>query len=125
LEGTVRALDSEVRNFIQTRIEEIAMRIAQAARATYELTYDQVMPPVINDRHLTNQVYEILNDAFKPSLVTDDFSPSMGCEAFALFQERIPGLFLFIGNDKEGCDMVPIHAPNYVYKPTMIYRCLR
>ncbi len=120
LEGTVRTFDSDVRNFIQTRIENIAKRITQAARATYELTYDRIMPPVNNDIQLTKQIYEILNNAFEPGMVTDDFTPSMGCEEFALFQEKIPGLFLFIGNDKKGCDMIPIHAPNYVFNDEIL-----
>ena len=120
LEGTVRTFDSDVRNFIQTRIENIAKRITQAARATYELTYDRIMPPVNNDIQLTKQIYEILNNAFEPGMVTDDFTPSMGCEEFALFQEKIPGLFLFIGNDKKGCDMIPIHTPNYVFNDEIL-----
>ena len=28
-------------------------------------------------------------------MVTDNFTPVMGCEEFALFQEQIPGLFLY------------------------------
>lgn len=120
LEGTVRTLDSNVRNFIQNRIENIAKRITQSARATYELNYDRIMPPVNNDIQLTKQIYEILNNAFDPGMVTDDFTPSMGCEEFALFQEKVPGLFLFIGNDREGCDMIPIHAPNYVFNDEIL-----
>ena len=120
LEGTVRTLDADVRDFIQSRIEEIARCRAQAARASYELTYERVMPPVVNDRQLTAQVHEILSHAFESSMVTDDFPPSMGCEEFALFQERIPGLFLFIGNDREGRDMIPIHSPNYVFNDEIL-----
>jgi amidohydrolase len=120
LEGTVRTLDPGVRDFIQTRIEEIAKCITQAARAAYELTYDRIMPPVNNDIQLTTQVYEILKDVFDPCLITNDFMPSMGCEEFALFQEKIPGLFLFIGNDREGCDTIPIHSPHYVFNDEIL-----
>ncbi len=120
LEGTVRTFDADVRNFIQTRIEEIVTFRTQAARATYELIYDRVMPPVINDNRLTNQVYEILKHSFEPQMVTDEFTPSMGCEEFALFQEKIPGLFIFIGNDQEGSDMIPIHSPNYIFNDEIL-----
>jgi amidohydrolase len=115
LDGTVRVFDPEVRDFIQIRIEEIVKGITQAARATFKLIYDRIMPPVKNDARLAAQVYEILKKALEPGMVTDDFTPVMGCEEFALFQEQIPGLFLYIGNDMEGCDMIPIHAPNYVF----------
>lgn len=120
LDGTVRTFDPEVRDFIQTRIEGIARGVTQAARATYELTYDHIMPPVNNDPDLTAQTYEILNNAFEFDMVTDNFAPMMGCEEFALFQEHIPGLFLFIGNDMEGCDVIPIHAPNYVFNDEIL-----
>ena len=53
-------------------------------------------------------------------MVTDNFTPVMGCEEFALFQEQIPGLFLYIGNDMEGYDMIPIHAPNYVFNDEIL-----
>lgn len=120
LDGTVRTFDPDMRDFIQTRIEEIAEGVTQAARATYELTYNRIMPPVNNDVQLTADIKEILTDAFEPGMVTDAFKPSMGCEEFSLFQEQVPGLFLFIGNDKEGCETVPIHAPNYVFNDEII-----
>jgi amidohydrolase len=120
LEGTVRTLDPDVRNFIQTRIEEIAKGCTQAARATYELIYDRIMPPVNNDIQLTSNISGILNTVFESGMITDDFMPSMGCEEFSLFQEQIPGLFLFIGNDKEGCATRPIHAPNYVFNDEIL-----
>jgi len=120
LEGTVRTFDPAVRDFIQTRIEEIAKGVTQAARATYKLTYDVVMPPVNNDKQLTAKVYQILSDSFEPGMVTDDFTPVMGCEEFSLFQQEVPGLFLYIGNDKEGCTPIPIHAPNYVFNDEIL-----
>jgi amidohydrolase len=120
LEGTVRTLDRDVRDFIRTRIEEIAVGMTGAARASHELTYVRVMPPVDNDHRLTAQVRGILSGAFEPDTLTDDYAPSMGCEEFALYQEQIPGLFLFIGNDQGECDVIPIHAPNYVFNDEIL-----
>lgn len=120
LDGTVRTFDPEVRDFIQKRIEEITKGITQAGRTTYELTYERIMPPVNNDIRLTTQVYKILSEAFEPGMVTNEFTPVMGCEEFALFQEQIPGFFLYIGNDMEGCPIIPIHAPNYVFNDEIL-----
>jgi amidohydrolase len=120
LDGTVRTFDADVRNFIQTRIEETVKGITQTARATYELTYDRIMPPVNNDKQLTVQAFDILTQAFAPGMVTTEFTPALGCEEFALFQEQIPGLFLFIGNDFEECPMIPIHSPNYVFNDNIL-----
>jgi amidohydrolase len=120
LDGTVRTFDPKVRDFIQVRIEEIVKGITQAARAKYKLTYKRIMPPVINDEQLAAKVNKLLRDSFEPGMVTNDFTPEMGCEEFSLFQQEVPGLFLFIGNDKEGCDVVPIHAPNYVFNDEIL-----
>ncbi len=44
----------------------------------------------------------------------------MGCEEFALFQEQIPGLFLFLGKDIEGEPVVPIHDPCYIFNDSIL-----
>lgn len=120
LAGTVRTFDEEVRNYIQMRIEEIVRGTTRAARARYKLTYKRIMPPVINNQPLAEKVDVILRNSFPPGLVTNDFIPEMGCEEFSLFQQQVPGLFLFIGNDKEGCNLVPIHAPDYIFNDEII-----
>ena len=119
LDGTVRAFDPGVRNFIQARIGEVAEGIAHSARARCDLTYDRVMPPLINDGNLTAQAGAILREALGPDAVSDDFAPVMGCEEFSLFQERIPGLFLYVGNDAEGDDF-PLHSPEYRFNDAII-----
>lgn len=120
LEGTVRAFDAGLRDFIENRIENIVKGITQAARADYELSCERIMPPVNNDARLTAQVYQTLKGVFKPGMVTEHFPPNMGCEEFSLFQEQIPGLFLFIGNDREGVEPVPLHAPDYVFNDDIL-----
>ncbi len=120
LDGTVRTFDPEVRDFIQGRIEEIVRGITQAARANYKLVYNRIMPPVNNDERLASKVTRILRDAFEPDVVASEFTPEMGCEEFSLFQQEVPGLFLFIGKDEEGRDIVPLHAPNYVFNDEIL-----
>ncbi|HMM19439.1 MAG TPA: M20 family metallopeptidase [Selenomonadales bacterium] len=120
LDGTVRTFDLEVRDFIQTRIEEVVKGVTQAARAKYKLTFNRIMPPVINDGQLAAKVSRSLSSSLGTDLVTDDFTPVMGCEEFSLFQQEVPGLFLYIGNDKEGGDVIPVHAPNYVFNDEIL-----
>jgi amidohydrolase len=120
LEGTVRTFDQRVRSFAQRRIEELVKGVTQAARASYKLEYNVVMPPVDNDPQVSAMAYEILKRSFEPGVVTADFSPGMGCEEFSLFQKEVPGLFLFVGNDQEGHSVVPIHSPNYVFNDEIL-----
>jgi metal-dependent amidase/aminoacylase/carboxypeptidase family protein len=120
LYGTVRTLDEEVRSFIQKRIGEIARGLTQAARATCKLTYHRIMPPVDNDAQFTAFAAEVLRKAFSGDKVTSEFPPNMGCEEFSLYQQEIPGIFLFIGNDTTGRDIVPIHSPNYIFNDKIL-----
>ena len=120
LEGTVRAFDPEVRDFIQTRITAVVQNLTQAARADYDLTYDRIMPPVNNHATLTAKAQTILTAAFPAGMVTADFTPGMGCEEFSLFQEQVPGLFLFIGNDADANRIIPIHAPEYIFNDAIL-----
>ena len=116
IDGTVRTYDPGVRDFIEKRITEISKSIAQAARAGCSIDYRRIMPPVSNDRELAKLTAEALVGAFGADMMENDFSAGMGCEEFALFAERIPGVFIFIGN---GTD-TPIHSPCYDFNDEII-----
>ncbi|GAB1477211.1 M20 family metallopeptidase [Bacillota bacterium] len=115
LEGTVRTYHQEIRDLIADRLEEIVKGITQSARANYKLEYNRIMPPVNNDSRLAAKVDGILRGSLGPDMVTNDIPSEMGCEEFALFQQEIPGLFLFIGKDKEGEPIIPIHDSKYIF----------
>ncbi|HEX6181257.1 MAG TPA: M20 family metallopeptidase [Chitinophagaceae bacterium] len=125
LEGTVRTLDAQTRDFIEKRIEEIVRGITAAAQGGYELKYQRVMPPGNNDRELCEQVRSLLRSTMGDDVLTDDFEPSMGCEEFSLYQEQVPGLFMFIGNDKPGEEIIPIHSPHYVFNDEILENGVR
>ena len=120
IEGTVRVYYQEVRDFIAERIEGVVKGITQSARAGYKLTHDKIMPPVNNDPIFAKEISRILKDVFKSGMVTDDIPSEMGCEEFALFQQKIPGLFIFLGNDKEGEPTIPIHDPRYIFNDEIL-----
>jgi amidohydrolase len=115
LDGTVRAYHEDVRDFIAVRLEEVVNGITQSARAAYQLTYNRIMPPAYNDPQLTAKVTRILKDSLAPGMVTADIPSEMGCEEFALFQQEIPGLFIFLGKDRAGEPIVPIHNPKHIF----------
>jgi amidohydrolase len=120
LHGTVRALEENVRGFIQRRIDEVARGVTQAARATHKLTYDRIMPPVDNDPEFAAVAAHVLRKAFPEDMVTGEFPLTMGCEEFSLYQQEVPGLFLIIGNDLPGQDVIPIHAPDYTFNDRIL-----
>jgi len=72
--GTVRTSDSTVRTFIQKRIDEIADGVTKAARGTYTLEYNRVMPPLSNDPELTVMATAILTRTLGESGITTDYN---------------------------------------------------
>jgi amidohydrolase len=112
LTGTVRSLDPETWAEIPERIERILAGICAANRATYELDFERTTPVVNNDEGLTEFALASLGRSLGSErvLVVD---PIMAAEDFAYFQQRIPGVYFFLGvaNAAEGWT-------DYVHTPT-------
>lgn len=103
LEGTVRALNDETREFIHTKIQQIAHGIGAALEVECVVTYDYKYPPVNNDAQVTAEVVQSLEKLFPDQLVEIE-DPLMGGEDFAFYLYEAPGTFLFLSNpaDIEG-----------------------
>jgi amidohydrolase len=112
LEGTVRTLDTETWSSMPERFERVVKGICEANRATYELRYERIAPPVENHPQLTGFATESLGRSLGPDRVLET-PPIMASEDFAFFQQQVPGVFLFLGvaNEAEGWT-------DYVHTPT-------
>ena len=98
LEGTVRAFDEAVRKDIHDRIRAIATGYAEAAGATVtvEIGRGTTYPVTINDPALTERMLPTLRRVAGPDNVR--LGPLTGtAEDFSFFQQRVPGLFVFLG----------------------------
>lgn len=100
LEGTVRALNDETREFIHHKIEQIAHGIGAALGVECVVTYDYKYPPVTNDPQVTQEVVHSLEAIFPGQLVEIE-EPLMGGEDFAFYLYEAPGTFLFLSNPGE------------------------
>lgn len=96
LMGTVRAFDEAVRKDIHRRIHDIATKTAEAAGAKAEITYGIGYPVTINDPALTEKMVPTLRRVAGAGQVT--VGPLTGtAEDFSFFQQKVPGLFFFLG----------------------------
>jgi metal-dependent amidase/aminoacylase/carboxypeptidase family protein len=88
-------------------------RHCDANRATYDLTYERIAPPVENDARLAEFALESLSRSLGPERVVET-PPIMASEDFAFFQQQIPGVFLFLGvaNQNEGW-IDYVHTPTF------------
>lgn len=110
--GTVRNLSKDDEKMFIERIKTIVTKTAEAAGATAEIKipFSVHYPVTFNDPSLTARMLPTLqavagtdNVQLKPAVT--------GAEDFSFFQEKIPGLFIFLGGMPKGQD--PLKAPSH------------
>jgi amidohydrolase len=109
MEGTVRTFDEAMRADIKERIRRTVASIAQSAGATATVDFGSGNNPVtFNDPALTARMLPTLQRVAGASNVSVG-ELSTPAEDFALYQQKIPGLFVFLGGVPKGQD--PATAP--------------
>ena len=109
LQGTVRSFDEAMRKDIQERIRRTAEQIAKSAGATASVEFSSPNYPVtVNDPALTEKMLPTLR-----RVVGDGRLQLSGLqtpsEDFSYYQQKIPGLFFYLGIVPKGQD--PSAAP--------------
>ena len=115
LTGTIRTLDKGMQQKIWENIRRTAAGIAASAGATAEVRIENYAPVTYNDPRLTAQMVPTLQAVAGPTNVEVQKAVT-GAEDFAYFQEKVPGLFLFVGGMPKGQDpaqTAPHHTANF------------
>ncbi|HEX6176849.1 MAG TPA: amidohydrolase [Thermoanaerobaculia bacterium] len=92
--GTIRSLDKSMQKDIHDRIRRTAESIAASAGATATVTIETGYPVVYNDPAITERAAPILERTSEETIVTNAV---LGAEDFSFFQEKVPGLFYWVG----------------------------
>lgn len=92
MNATLRVFSSEVYNQLLRRIHSMADGVALATGAKFEINELMQYPSVKNPRWMVEDFYTYMD---MDDIVLVD--PAMAAEDFACYQERVPGLFLFLG----------------------------
>ncbi len=112
MRGTIRTLSREDEQLVHRRIREIVIKTAEAAgaEAVVDIPYASRYPVTYNDPTLTDRMLSSLqrsagkeNVSLKP--------PVTGAEDFSFYQEKVPGLFFFLGGMPKGKD--PVTTPSH------------
>ena len=103
LSGTIRALSPAVQQKIWASIRRIATNIAESAGATADVAIEPYVPVTINDPALTARMLPTLQ-AVAGSGHVREIKAVTGAEDFSFYQEKVPGLFLFVGGMSKGQD---------------------
>ena len=108
--GNIRTLDAGMQDKIHEKIRLTATKIAESAGATAEVTIRRGYPITYNDPALTEKMFTSLERAAGKGKAFR-INASTGAEDFSFFQQKVPGLFFFVGALPPSQD--PATAPSH------------
>lgn len=113
--GTIRTLDKKVQEMIHNRVKQITTNIAESAGATAEISITKQTLITYNDPTLTEKMLPTLEAVAGKSNVI--LTPAAtGAEDFSYYQDKIPGLFFFLGGMPKGknpLETASHHTPDF------------
>ncbi|MBI4201238.1 MAG: amidohydrolase [Chloroflexi bacterium] len=113
LQGSARALDPEVREFLVRRVQEVATGVASGLRCLAEAEVVRGTPAVWNDPTVCDSVREAATAAARADNVVDPGQATVG-DDMAYFLQQAPGCYflLGVGNPQKGIGS-PLHSPEF------------
>ncbi|TDN39116.1 amidohydrolase [Hymenobacter sp. UV11] len=103
LSGTIRAFSPKTQEQIWAAIKRTANGIAAANGATAEVTIEPYVPVTYNDPDLTARMLPTLQRTAGVANVVE-IKAVTGAEDYAYYQEKVPGLFFFLGGMAPGAN---------------------
>lgn len=100
-EGTIRTFDPEVRLSVIDKFTKVVQTTAEQFGAEVEVVWGNSPKVTFNDATITPLIFE---NSKKFAEVIETL-PSTGGEDFAAYQEKIPGVFAFVGSN--GVEQAP------------------
>lgn len=112
IEGTIRTLDIETRNFVKKRIYEIVENTSKAFNAKSEIIINEGYEPLINDDYVTSIVEKTAKEILNENSIIYKEYPSLGVEDFSFFSNRVKGAFFHLGCKKNDL-ITTLHSDNF------------
>jgi amidohydrolase len=121
MSGTVRYFNPNYSDYFAQRIEQVIAGICQSHGARYELDYQKLYPPVINDGTIADLVRSVAETVIESPLGIVPNCQTMGGEDMSFFLQAVPGCYFFLGsaNAQKGLDF-PHHHPRFDFDETAL-----
>ena len=121
MEGTVRTVSPRTRERMPQWLEELLESVASPAGLSYELHYEELCPPLMNDPQQSELVLRLAENLFGPERVHQLTQPSMVAEDFAYFLEQAPGCMIFLGiGEPERANA--LHTDTFTFDEEVLFR---
>lgn len=111
LEGSMRVFQPEIFAALQAGIRDAGDAVARERGCRVEIGMSDGYPAVINPPELYRRAAERVEFSRLEA-------PSMTTEDFSWYQQRLPGLFFFLGLG----DVPPLHAPNFDFDERILLK---
>jgi amidohydrolase len=113
LTGTIRCFDEGLRAALRERIRRIAQGVASALQCRAEVEVKAGNPAVVNDARVAAIARRAAARVVGEANVVEP-EPTMGGEDMAVYFERVPGCFVFVGSGNRGRGIdQPHHSPRF------------
>ncbi|MCR8993686.1 M20 family metallopeptidase [Brevibacillus laterosporus] len=113
LSGTVRTFDENVRQKIETSLEQITKTTCEGLGATFSIDYERGYPALCNDETETERIHQLAK-LLVGEEHTEILEARMGAEDFAYYLQKIPGTFFYVGGrNPEIQATYPHHHPMF------------
>ncbi len=111
LAGTMRSVEQENYFALKHALEKTTQSVVNTFGCNAVVHFEDEYPEVNNDLSL----YEVLEGCIGKQLIK--LEPQLLSEDFSYYQERVPGLYIFVGiqNKEENC-IYPLHSNQFVFR---------
>jgi amidohydrolase len=115
MQGTLRSFTAADKQLLLDRVKEIATKTAELEDGTAKISYGSDYPVTYNDPALTAKMLPTLQQTAGVENVKLNVAIT-GAEDFSFYEQKVPGLFIFLGGMPKGGDpkTTPInHSPDF------------
>ena len=112
IEGTLRTYRENEAQMIRDKLTELAAEVAEETGCKLSVAYSKGYPAVWNNEALFAEVTEKLGEG----AVTLAEKPALAAEDFSFYQQRVPGVFFWLGTG----DTEELHSPKFVWDDEVV-----
>lgn len=116
IEGSIRAFNEKTYLTIKKYIKHMSKGTEISYDVDITVNFKDLYPPVINDHKLFKLVDKLITKDKKVLVQAKTFS-----EDFAFYQEKVPGMFIFIGTKNKELDFInPLHSDKFNFDESVL-----
>ncbi|WP_350449785.1 M20 metallopeptidase family protein [Aminobacterium mobile] len=113
IQGNIRTTSPVIRDSMEGRLRRIAGGIASALRCEAKVAFTPVYPVTVNNDAMADMLLDVVKKV-KGEESYEEVAIVMGSEDFSFYQQKVPGVFCFLGmgDPAKGSD-AQHHSPQF------------